>query len=70
MDKPEKEKPILYMISILHRKPEFGKSVRFCSTYYARERKDVLLIKRVFSEAFHSAHPSWTIEEVTVEPVS
>jgi hypothetical protein len=66
----EQEKPMLYIISILHRKPEFGEGVRFRSTYYAEETKDAAFVKRVFSEAFQLAHPSWIIEEVTVEPIS
>ena len=64
------EKPIQYAISILHRRTGFGKRVRFRSTFYASERRDARFIEQIFRKAFHKAHPSWKIEEVTVEPTS
>ncbi len=66
-DKSNQGKLTRYIITILYKKPEYGESVSFHSTYRAMERKDPLIVKRIFGDAFHLAHPSWIVEKVTVK---
>ena len=65
-----REEPIEYAIFVLHRREGFGRHISFASTYYAKAKSDKAFMKRVFRKAFHQAHPSWKIEEVTVEPAA
>ena len=67
-DKPEQPKPVDYCISIRHIRPEFGRNVRFVSMYYAREKREERWLLQTFTKAFEEAHPTWTIEEVTINP--
>ena len=55
-----------YVIRIRHERPEAGKGVEFISTYYAKENQDENTIKEIFTKAFKSAHPNWTITNITI----
>lgn len=69
LDKKQDVKKIVeYVISILHQRPEFGENSEFVSTYYAKERTSARKLRRVFSKAFKTAHPSWIIKEIVVSP--
>ena len=58
----------LYVISILYTRPEFGEKCKFLSTYYAKEKSNIRHLKKIFASAFESAHPTWTMVKITVDP--
>jgi hypothetical protein len=59
-------KKVHYVISILYTRPEFGEKCEFLSTYYAKEKNGARHLKRIFVNAFKSAHPTWTMMKITV----
>jgi len=67
-EKRNAEKTVEYVISILHKRPEFGEKSEFVSTYYAKEKTSAQKLKKIFAKAFRVAHPSWRIKEVNVSP--
>ncbi len=67
-DKAEQTEPVDYCISIRHVRPEFGQNVKFVSMYYAREKREEQWLLQTFTKAFKEAHPTWTIEEATINP--
>jgi hypothetical protein len=62
------EEKVLYVISILYTRPEFGEKCKFLSTYYAKEKNDIRHLKKIFASAFKNAHPTWTMVKITVAP--
>ena len=55
-----------YVISILYKRPEFGESCEFLSTYVAMEERGARYLKGVFVKAFKLAHPTWVLTKIKV----
>lgn len=57
-----------YTVWILHVRPETGTDVEFMLSYKAKENRGKQFIAEMFSHAFKTAHPSWVIKKVVVQP--